>query len=130
MLKEKLYADMKEALKAGNTKRLSAIRYILGEMGRLPSKEATDEQIISIVKKTVSAEEEVLSIKGEKTSYFLEVLKEYLPEQISSEEIEKWVRENIDISQYKNKMQAMKPIMDHFGQSADGKTVSEILKKM
>ena len=52
----------------------------------------------------------------------------YLPRQVAREEIVDWVRGNIDFSQFKNKMQAMGVIMKHFGKTADGKLVSDILK--
>ena len=52
----------------------------------------------------------------------------YLPKQASEEEIRKWIQENIDFSVFKNKMQAMKPIMAHFGSSVDGNTVKNILQ--
>jgi Glu-tRNA(Gln) amidotransferase subunit E-like FAD-binding protein len=45
------------------------------------------------------------------------------------EEIISWIKENIDFSEYKNKMQAMGAIMKHFGKQADGKMVNEILQK-
>ena len=45
------------------------------------------------------------------------------------EEIIAWIKENIDFSEYKNKMQAMGAIMKHFGKQADGKMVNEILQK-
>ena len=43
------------------------------------------------------------------------------------EEIEAWIKENIDFSQYKNSMQAMGIVMKHFGKLADGNIVKEIL---
>jgi hypothetical protein len=45
------------------------------------------------------------------------------------EEIIGWIEANIDFAQYKNKMQAMRPIMEHFGKQADGKQVNQILKE-
>jgi Glu-tRNA(Gln) amidotransferase subunit E-like FAD-binding protein len=47
---------------------------------------------------------------------------------VTREEIVDWVRGNIDFSQFKNKMQAMGVIMKHFGKTADGKVVNDILK--
>ena len=37
---------------------------------------------------------------------------------------------NIDFSQYKNKMQAMGLIMQHFGAGADGNRVKAVLQDM
>jgi hypothetical protein len=47
----------------------------------------------------------------------------------SREEIIAWISENIDFSDFKNKMQAMGPIMKHFGKQADGKMVNQILQE-
>jgi hypothetical protein len=41
-----------------------------------------------------------------------------------------WITENIDFSQYKNKMQAMGTIMKHFGKTADGKMVNQVLQEL
>jgi hypothetical protein len=56
------------------------------------------------------------------------IAESYLPKQASEEEISAWIDENIDFSQYKNKMQAMGPIMKQF-QGADGNFVKNILLK-
>ena len=49
---------------------------------------------------------------------------------VAREEIADWIAENIDFSQFKNKMQAMGTIMKHFGKVADGQQVKEILSKL
>ena len=49
---------------------------------------------------------------------------------VSREEIIAWIEGNIDFSHYKNKMQAMAPIMKHFGAAADGNTVKAILQEI
>ncbi len=67
-------------------------------------------------------------MSGQETSDFIEVMEGYLPKQASEDEIRKWIQENIDFSKFKNKMQAMKPIMAHFGSSADGNMVKNILQ--
>ncbi|MGA7276612.1 MAG: hypothetical protein WBW79_01610, partial [Desulfocapsaceae bacterium] len=56
------------------------------------------------------------------------VLEGYLPQQAGEEEIRAWIEANIDLSTFSNKMQAMKPIMAHFGSSADGGAVKKILQ--
>jgi uncharacterized protein YqeY len=55
-------------------------------------------------------------------------MEEYLPRQASEEEIRNWINENIDFSSFGNKMQAMKPIMTHFGSAVDGNIVKKILQ--
>ena len=92
--------------------------------------EITNDDIIGIINGLVKSEQTVLDIKRETTSEYLEILKLYLPKMVSREEIVAWINENIDFSQYKNKMQTMGAIMKHFGKTADGKQVNQILQEM
>ena len=92
--------------------------------------EITNDDIIGIINGLVKSEQTVLEIKRETTSEYLEILKLYLPKMVSREEIAAWIKENIDFSQYKNKMQTMGAIMKHFGKTADGKQVNQILQEM
>jgi hypothetical protein len=72
-----------------------------------------------------------LEHKGEAAdSAFIEIVESYLPETASEAEISAWIRQNVDFSRFKNKMQAMGVIMKHFGAKADGNVVREILQKM
>jgi len=63
------------------------------------------------------------------TSNKIVAAQKYLPKEAGSEEIEVWIKDNIDFSQYKNKMQAMGPIMKQF-KGADGNIVKQILMKV
>ena len=60
----------------------------------------------------------------------LKVIEHYLPKMATEEEILAWIQQNIDFSQFKNKMQAMGLIMKHFGATADGNFVKKIIQKM
>lgn len=91
--------------------------------------EITDDDIIGIIKGLLKSEQTVLEIKKEETSEYLEILRSYLPATASPEEIAAWIKANIDFSQFKNKMQAMGPIMKYFGKRADGKQVNQILRE-
>lgn len=90
--------------------------------------EITDDDILGIIKGLVKSEQTVLDIKKEGTSQYLEILQSYLPATASREEIVAWIEANIDFSQFKNEMQAMGPVMKHFGKLADGKQVNQVLK--
>ena len=52
-----------------------------------------------------------------------------IEEVASEDEIRQWIEDNIDFSDYKNKMQAMGTIMAHFGSTADGNTVKQVLQQ-
>ena len=62
------------------------------------------------------------------TSSFITIIEAYLPKMATEDEIGQWIAANIDFSTYKNKMQAMGTIMAHFGASADGNTVKQVLQ--
>lgn len=127
-LQESITAELKTAIKSKDSARTGAIRVLIGEFQRQPDKELSDEQVIGIIKKLVKSEYELLAASGEERSDFARVLESYLPQQASEEEIRTWIEQHIDFSEFKNKMQAMKPIMAHFGSSADGNTVKNILQ--
>ncbi len=144
-LLEKLKADLKQSMLQKNVAARSAIRQIMAEFPKLTvpitlesgkestrlksGEEITDDDIIGIILGLAKSERLVLEAKDEDSSEYLEILKQYLPRMADREEVIAWIKENIDFSEYKNKMQAMGTIMKHFGKQADGKMVNEILKQ-
>jgi uncharacterized protein YqeY len=145
-LLEKIRADLKIALRNKDSEVKGALRLIMAEFPKLTvpitlesgkkttrlkkPEEITNDEIIGIVRGLVKSEKTVLEAKKEETSEYLQTLEAYLPRMASREEIAEWITENIDFSQFKNKMQAMGTIMKHFGKMADGGTVKDILSKM
>lgn len=130
LLQEKIKAELTISMKARDTERTGAIRILIGEFQRQPEKELSDEKVIGIIKKLIKSERELLTASGAEDSGYIDVLEGYLPQQASEEEIRSWVKQNIDFSSYKNKMQAMRPIMAHFGSGADGNSVKKILQEL
>ena len=130
-LQRQMKKDLSAAIKAKDEKKKDALRVILGEFGRLDKKEISDDEIVKILKKLMKSEKEVLEQKGETAdSEFIKVIENYLPKMATEEEIAAWIHQNIDFSQFKNKMQAMSLIMKHFGATADGNLVKKIIQKM
>jgi uncharacterized protein YqeY len=127
-LQTRITADLKTAMKNKDRARTDAVRVLIGEFQRQPEKELSDQQVAGIIKKLIKSEKELLAASGREDSGFMEVLESYLPQQASEEEIREWIAANIDFSKFGNKMQAMKPIMTHFGGNADGNTVKKILQ--
>ena len=130
-LQSQMKKDLSAAIKAKDEKKKDALRVILGEFGRLDKKELSDDEIVKILKKLMKSEKEVLELKGEATdSEFIKVIENYLPKMATEGEIAAWIHQNIDFSQFKNKMQAMGLIMKHFGATADGNEVKKLLQNM
>lgn len=127
-LQQSITAELQVSIKNRDSARTGAVRILIGEFQRQPEKVLSDEQVVGIIKKLLKSERELLAASGQSTSDFILVLEGYLPEQASEDEIRVWIQENIDFSGFKNKMQAMKPIMAHFGSSVDGNMVKNILQ--
>jgi uncharacterized protein YqeY len=144
-LLEKIKQDLKTAMLNKDREARNAMRLIMAEFPKLTvpltlksgkkstrlkkPEEITNDDIIGIIKGLVKSEQTLLEAKKEATSEYLEILQGYLPKMAGREEIVSWIKQNIDFSQYKNKMQAMGTIMKHFGKTADGKQVNQILQE-
>jgi uncharacterized protein YqeY len=145
-LHDKIRADLKTSMRNKAAEVKSTMRLIMAEFPKLTvpltlesgkkttrlkkPAEITNDDVIGIIRGLVKSERIVLEAKSEETSEYLEILESYLPKMATREEVVDWIKENIDFSQFKNKMQAMGTIMKHFGKLADGKMVNEILTKM
>jgi uncharacterized protein YqeY len=130
-LQERIKADLAAAMKAKDEQKKSTLRVVMGEFGRQPEKNIGDDGVIKILKKLIKAEKEVLEKSGAGGSNrFIEVAESYLPRTATEADIKAWIAANIDFSEFKNKMQAMKPIMAHFGANADGNLVKKVLSEL
>ena len=129
-MQEYFKEQLKVAMKAKDSDLVGAIRILIGEFQRQPEKELSDEQVIGIIKKLIKSERELLASQGEESSGFLKVMESFLPKQATEEEIRSWIEENVDFAEFGNKMQAMRPIMTHFGSAVDGNVVKKILQSM
>ena len=144
-LLNKLKEDLKKAMRNKDPEARNTIRQIMAEFPKLTvpitlesgkkstrlkkAEEITNDDIIGVIQGLVKSEQTVLEATRQASSAYLEILQSYLPKMSSREEIIAWIQANIDFSQYQNKMQAMKPIMLHFGKLADGKLVNQILQQ-
>jgi uncharacterized protein YqeY len=125
---ERIKKDLVDAIKAKDVERREALRVILGELDRQGKKALTDEEVSGVLRKLAKSERETLDLKGESDSAFIRTVETYLPKKASDEDIAAFIRENIDLSAFNNTMQAMGPIMKHFGETADGHAVKRILQ--
>ncbi|MDD5758954.1 MAG: GatB/YqeY domain-containing protein [Desulfobulbaceae bacterium] len=140
----KMKADLKTAMLSKDTITRDAIRQVISEFPKLTiplilesgkksfrckkEDEITNDDILSLIQGLVKSEKVVLEIKKETSSPYLEILSTYLPKMADKETILAWIDASIDFSQFKSPMQAMGPIMKHFGKAADGTLVKEILE--
>lgn len=144
MLKEKLLEDMKNAMKEKNNLRKNVVQMMRAAVLQVEKDkqiQVTDEQIVEIIAKEAkkrrdsitdyekSGREDLLDqIRKE-----IAILEEYLPEQLSEEEIKQKLKELISetgATSMKDIGVVMKAAKEKLGASADGKTINEIAKKL
>ncbi len=129
-LQQEIESQLIAAIKAKDKERAGAIRILKGEFQRQPEKELSDDQVVAIIKKLIKSEKELLEASKQEDSAYIGILQEYLPQQADADEVRSWIKENIDFNSFANKMQAMRPIMAHFGSAVDGAVVKKILQDM
>jgi len=161
-LKAKIQQDLSEAVKKRDELRTSVFRLLLASLlNREKEKrykayqaktdiseeelneksQLTDEEIIEVISSEIKKRKEAASEfeKGkrqelaEKEKKEMEILKQYLPTQISEGEIRKLVKEIIEKVGAKNQKdigKVMSQLMPEVKGKADGSTVSAIVKEL
>jgi hypothetical protein len=139
-----LSTALKEAMKAKDKPKLDAIRQVQTEIAKKKSEkgeEATDELVLGVissyVKKMAKAVDEYQSLgergaeMAEKIQFEIDFLSQWLPEQLSEEDVEKLVDEvlaelgEVDMSQMGRIIGA---VMSK-GDGIDGSIVSRVVKQ-
>tara|TARA_B100001142_G_C13979200_1_gene518042 strand:- start:183 stop:629 length:447 start_codon:yes stop_codon:yes gene_type:complete len=139
-----LSTSLKEAMKAKDKPKLDAIRQVQTEIAKKKSEkgeEATDELVLGVissyVKKMAKAVDEYNSLgergaeMAEKIQFEIDFLSQWLPEQLSEEDVEKLVDEvltelgEVDMSQ----MGRIIGAVIAKGDGIDGSIVSRIVKE-
>jgi hypothetical protein len=142
-LEERLLNEMKEAMKSGDKLRLSTIRMIRSAVKNREievRKTLDDEDIFKVIQGMVrKGEESVEQFQTggrmdlvEKEKKEIEILKSYLPQPLSQEEVLKIIDETIQETQassLKDLGKVMKAVMPKLGGKADGKLINQWVKE-
>lgn len=140
-LKEKLMADLKIAMKDKDKKRKDTITMVRASIKQKEVDERVDlddEEVLDIISKEVKERRASIEEfrKGERqdlideTEKEIEILLDYLPEQLSEVELEEMIKEIISEKNITEKNQIgllMKEIMPKIKGRADGKMVNKIV---
>jgi uncharacterized protein YqeY len=142
-IREKLTADMKEAMKSKDQLKLDAIRFLQAaiknkEIELRPNPISSDE-VMGVVKKLVKQRRESIEQfqaasrqdLADKESAELKILEVYLPAQMTKAQIEEVVVATIaelNATTIKDMGAVMKAVAAKTAGSADNKTVSEVIK--
>lgn len=144
MLKEKLLEDLKNSMKEKNVVRKNVVQMIRAAILQKEKDnqiELNDEEIMQIIAKEAKTRKEALPdyeksgredlIKEVKEE--IAIIEEYLPKQLTKEEILPIIQEIINktgASNIKDMGKVMGEAKKQLGVSADGKTISECVKEL
>ena len=144
MLKEKLLEDLKNCMKDKNVVRKNVIQMVRAAILQVEKDNGItldDNQIIDIIAKESkkrndsladyekSGREDLINELKEE----INILAEYLPKQLSMEEVEKIVKEVIEAegaTSIKDMGKVMKSAKERIGAASDGRTINEAVKKL
>lgn len=141
-LKTKLTEDMKKYMKEKNKKALNAIKILKTEIKKAEvekQKELNDNEIISLIRKQIKMRQDSIeqySSAGrndlvEEEEYELNILKGYLPPEMSDEELEKIVKKTIDeLGENVKFGQVMGRVMKELKGKVDGNRVNSMVKNL
>ena len=142
-LDERLLDEMKEVMKSGDKLRLSTIRMIRSAVKNKEIEvrnKLDDEGIAKVIQGMVRrGEESVIQFQAggradlvEKEKTEIEILKSFLPQAMTQEEIQKVIDQSIEETQassMKDLGKVMKVIMPKLGGKVDGKLVNQLVKE-
>jgi uncharacterized protein YqeY len=142
-LEERLVEEMKEAMKSNEKLRLSTIRMIRSAVKNKEiefRKPLNDEEVQKVIQGMVRKGDESLEqfkLGGrmdlvEKESKEIEILKSFLPQSLTHEEILRIIDQTIEETQsttLKDLGKVMKSVMPKLQGKADGKLVNQLVKE-
>ena len=144
MLKEKLMEDLKEAMKSKNEIKKNTVQMVRAAILQIEKDkgiQVEDDRILEIIAKDVKTKKEAIKDfkKAERqdlidqTNQEIEVLQQYLPKQLSREEIKAELEKiiaQLGAATMKDMGDIMKEAKAKMGASADGKTINEVAKEI
>lgn len=144
-LKQQVYDELLEAMKAKDELKLNTLRMLKSEIMKLEvsgtKKEASDDDVMTLTKRLIKQRKDASEQydKGgrpelaEKENKEAEILEKYLPEQMSEDEVLKVVEETIKEMGATSKAdmgKVMGSVMGKLQGQADGKMVNQIVSKL
>ena len=143
MLKDRIYQDIVDAMKAKDKDKLSVLRMLKGSLqleNINKGKELTDEVVIDVISREIKQRNESISEfkKGGRedlanaTAKEIEILKVYLPKQLSEEEIASIIDEvfiKVQPTSPKDMGKIMKEVTPLVKGKADMSFVSTLIKE-
>lgn len=144
MLEEKILSDYKEAMKARDALKSTALNFLRAEVNNVAiakkKNKLEDSEIISVIRKQIKEHQDSIEqfSKGnrldlaDKESKELTLLKSYLPPELPEEELKKIIEEVIlttGAAGMKDMGRVMKEVTAKAAGQADGKLLSELVRE-
>jgi uncharacterized protein YqeY len=144
MLEEKIHNDYKEAMKNKDVLKSAVLSFLRAEMintGFAKKKKTLDDnEVISVIRKQIKARQDSIeSFKAgnrldlaDKEAKEMEILKGYLPKELSTDQIKKLIEEVVSSTGalgMKDMGKVMKELTPKIAGQADGKLVSDLVKQ-
>lgn len=144
MLKERLMADLKEAMKEKQILRKNVVQMIRAAVLQVEKDkqiELDDNQVLEIIAKEAKKRKDSLEDYEksgrqdliDQVNEEIDIISEYLPKQLSKEEITSIVKEVIEETgaiTIKDMGKVMKGAKEKIGAAADGKTINEVVREL
>lgn len=144
MLKEKLMEDLKNSMKNKDEIRKNTVQMVRAAILQIEKDkgiQVEDNKILEIIAKEVKSKKDALKDFEKanredlisQTNTEIEILQEYLPQQLSREEIKTELEKIISklgATTMKDMGAIMKEAKAQMGASADGKTINEVAKEI
>ena len=144
MLKEKLMEDLKNSMKEKNEVRKNTIQMVRAAILQIEKDTGItveDDKIIEIIAKEVKSKKDALvdfekaerADLIEQTNTEIAILQEYLPKQLTKEEIKKELEiviAEVGATSMKDMGMVMKEAKARIGAAADGRTINEVVKEL
>lgn len=141
-LREQLMADLKQAMLAKESSKVSTIRFLQSEIKnkeidvRTENRDLTEDEVLAVLQKEAKKRKDNITLYTDNgrsdlassEQAELDIIKAYLPEQMSADDISALIDTelaNMDNPEFKD---AIKIIMPLLKGKADGKLVSDILR--
>lgn len=144
MLKEELMKDLKEAMKEKNTIKKDTVQMVRAAILQIEKDkkiEVSDSQIVEIIAKEAKKRKDALEDYQksgredliEQMNQEIKILNEYLPKQLTEEELTQKMQEiitELGATSIKDIGAVMKKAKETIGAAANGKAINEVAKKI
>ena len=143
-LENKILQDLKEAMKSGDRFKVETLRGLIAQIKdekiKLRPKEIEEKDVLTVLNRAVKRRKEAIELYkqgdrpelAEKEQKELEIIQQYLPEQLSRDEILKFIEQaiaEVQAASIKDMGKVMSAVMKKVQGKADGKEVQQLVRE-